>query len=319
MTSEPPGLVTRRNSWSASLVPTTFRSPKDIVTASKDSSAKGSLNASAAVKARSGRRRLPTRSIPREKSAGTTLAPALAKGSLLVPVPAAISSTVSPLLAPTVSRTNRRQRLSWPRDSTSLVRSYFAATSSNIAATSLGCLSRLARVMVSSSLMTQLLAPAAGHAPLCAAAVVGLTVVTSLPQSEPTRAKSPAAHVPTLVARMVTIDDPGDLLSLIPQALDPEQVSSWVRHGEGLVGWGRALGFRASGRGRFTQAQAWWRSVVEHAVVRDDVHLPGTGPVAFGSFSFSADSPAGAMLVVPQVLVGQRGSRWWMTCLLYTS
>ena len=137
--------------------------------------------------------------------------------------------------------------------------------------------------------------------------------MTSLPQSEPPRAKSPAAHVPTLVARTVTIDDPGDLLSLIPQALDPEQVSSWVRHGEGLVGWGRALGFRTSGRGRFTQAQAWWRSVVEHAVVRDDVHLPGTGPVAFGSFSFSADSPAGAMLVVPQVLVGQRGSRWWMT------
>ena len=146
-----------------------------------------------------------------------------------------------------------------------------------------------------------------------AAAVVGLTLVTSLPQSEPTRAESPAAHVPTLVARTVTIDDPGDLLSLIPQALDPEQVSSWVRHGEGLVGWGRALGFATSGPGRFTQAQAWWRSVVEHAVVRDDVHLPGTGPVAFGSFSFSSDSPAGAMLVVPQVLVGQRGSRWWMT------
>ena len=137
--------------------------------------------------------------------------------------------------------------------------------------------------------------------------------MTSLPRSEPTRPESPAAPVPTLVARTVTIDDPGALLSLLPRAIGPEQVSSWVRHGEGLVGWGRALGFRAGGPARFAEAQAWWRSVVDHAVVRDDVHLPGTGPLAFGSFSFSADSPAGAMLVVPEVLVGRRGSRWWMT------
>ncbi len=145
------------------------------------------------------------------------------------------------------------------------------------------------------------------------AAAVGLTVVTSLPHPEPTRPESPAAHVPTLVARTVAIDDPGALLSLLPKTNDPKQVSSWVRHGEGLVGWGRALELRASGAGRFAEAQAWWRSVVDHAVVRNDVHLPGTGPVAFGSFSFSADSPAGAMLVVPEVLVGNRGSRWWMT------
>jgi menaquinone-specific isochorismate synthase len=115
------------------------------------------------------------------------------------------------------------------------------------------------------------------------------------------------------VARTVAIDDPGALLSLLPETMGPEQVSSWVRHGEGLVGWGRALSFRASGPGRFAQAQAWWQQLVDHAVVRDDLHLPGTGPVAFGSFSFSADSPAGAMLVVPEVLVGQRGSQWWMT------
>jgi menaquinone-specific isochorismate synthase len=115
------------------------------------------------------------------------------------------------------------------------------------------------------------------------------------------------------VARTVTIEDPGALLSLLPQTIDPRQVASWVRHGEGLVGWGRALEHRTSGQDRFAEAQAWWRSVVDHAVVRDDIHLPGTGPVAFGSFSFSADSPAGAMLVVPEVLVGRRGSQWWMT------
>ena len=143
--------------------------------------------------------------------------------------------------------------------------------------------------------------------------------MTSLPHSEPTRAESPAAHVPALVARTVTIDEPGALLSLLPEAIDPRQVASWVRHGEGLVGWGRALELRTSGAGRFAQAQTWWRSVVDHAVVRDDIQLPGTGPVAFGSFSFSADSPAGAVLVVPEVLVGRRGSQWWMTTIAVDS
>jgi len=134
-----------------------------------------------------------------------------------------------------------------------------------------------------------------------------------MPQSEPTRPERPDTHAPALVARTVAIDDPGALLSLLPETRYTEQVASWVRHGEGLVGWGKALTFRTSGPGRFAEAESWWRSLIDHSVVRDDLHLPGTGPVAFGSFSFAADSPAGAMLVVPEVLVGRRGSQWWMT------
>ena len=42
---------------------------------------------------------------------------------------------------------------------------------------------------------------------------------------------------------------------------------------------------------RFADAEAWWRDVVASAVVRDEVGLPGTGPVAFGSVSYAADSP----------------------------
>ncbi|MEO8556725.1 MAG: isochorismate synthase [Actinomycetota bacterium] len=137
--------------------------------------------------------------------------------------------------------------------------------------------------------------------------------MTSLPHPESGRPDSPAEPVPAIVARTVAIDDPGVLLSLLPETLSPQQVSAWVRRGEGLVGWGRALEFRADGPGRFADAQAWWRSVVERAVIRDDLSLPGTGPVAFGSISYSPDSPAGAVLVVPQVLVGQRGSQWWLT------
>ena len=137
--------------------------------------------------------------------------------------------------------------------------------------------------------------------------------MTSLPQPEATPPHSPAVPVPTLVARTVAIDSPGALLSLLPVTSGPDHLSAWVRRGEGLVGWGSALKFRTGGRDRFAQAQSWWRSVVDHAVVRDDLVLPGTGPVAFGSFCFSADSPAGAVLSVPEVIVGQRGSQCWLT------
>ena len=116
-----------------------------------------------------------------------------------------------------------------------------------------------------------------------------------------------------LVARTVAFDSPGDLLSLLPAVDDPRQVSSWVRRGEGLVGWGRALELTAHGERRFEVAQDWWRRVVSTAVVRDEVGVPGTGPVAFGSVSYAAGSAAGATLVVPEVVVGCRDGRWWLT------
>ena len=122
-----------------------------------------------------------------------------------------------------------------------------------------------------------------------------------------------------LVARTVALDppvssdSPATLLSLLPALDDPRDVSSWVRRGEGIVGWGRALELTTTGPHRFAEAQEWWRRVVSTAVVRDEVGVPGTGPVAFGSVSYAAESPAGATLVVPEVVVGCRDGRWWLT------
>ena len=59
-----------------------LRSPKEIVTASKVSSANGSRVPSPAVNGRCGRACLPTCSMPREKSHGTTVAPRSANGWL---------------------------------------------------------------------------------------------------------------------------------------------------------------------------------------------------------------------------------------------
>lgn len=105
----------------------------------------------------------------------------------------------------------------------------------------------------------------------------------------------------------------GALLSLLPAVADPRGLCSWVRRGEGLVGWGRALDFHAAGPARFADAEAWWRDVVASAVVRDEIQLPGSGPVAFGSIAYAGSSPSGAALVVPEVVVGRWGNTAWVT------
>ncbi|MDP3967349.1 MAG: isochorismate synthase [Nocardioides sp.] len=104
------------------------------------------------------------------------------------------------------------------------------------------------------------------------------------------------------------VDDPGPLLELLPT----DDALAWVRRGDGLVGWGRAAVLHPRGPGRFTDAAAWWADVVGSAVVRDEVDRPGTGLVAFGSFAF-ADDPGDSVLVVPEVVVGRRGSLTWVT------
>ncbi len=114
-----------------------------------------------------------------------------------------------------------------------------------------------------------------------------------------------------LVVRTRELADPGPLLDLLPAAT----ALSWVRRGEGLVAWGTTARFDTGGSARFADADAWWRGLVVRAVVRDEVRLPGTGPVAFGSFAFDDRSPDGGSLVVPEVVVGHRGGRWWVTTL----
>ncbi len=116
-----------------------------------------------------------------------------------------------------------------------------------------------------------------------------------------------AATAPLLV-RSAPIDDPGPLLALLP----PHDALAWVHGGDGLVGWGRAAEFSTAGPQRFTDASQWWRELSAHAVVRDDVDVPGSGLVAFGSFTFTDDAE-GSTLVVPEVVVGRRDGAAWIT------
>jgi menaquinone-specific isochorismate synthase len=87
---------------------------------------------------------------------------------------------------------------------------------------------------------------------------------------------------------------------------------AWIRNGEGLVGWGEAARLVLSGPERFERAVRWWRALNLSAVVSDDVQVPGTGPVVFGSFAF-ADGPTPSVLVLPRVVLGRRNGRTWLT------
>jgi menaquinone-specific isochorismate synthase len=69
---------------------------------------------------------------------------------------------------------------------------------------------------------------------------------------------------------------------------------------------------RTTGPERFTDASRWWTEQAGIAVVRDEVGEPGSGLVCFGSFAFG-DDPGDSVLVVPEVVVGRRGTTTWVT------
>ena len=112
-----------------------------------------------------------------------------------------------------------------------------------------------------------------------------------------------------LVVRTVPVADPGDLIARLPE---PDALA-WVRRGDGLVGWGTAARITLpAGQDRFLSGEKWLREIFEAADVSDDVAEPGTGPVAFGSFTFDPASD-GSVLVVPKTVIGRREGAAWLT------
>ena len=110
-----------------------------------------------------------------------------------------------------------------------------------------------------------------------------------------------------LVATTRSIESSGDLIALLPSG---DNVC-WVRRGEGLVGWGVAARLQVRGVERFARTQRWWAGLCERLTVDDSVSIPGTGPIAFASYSF--DPNEASEVVVPSVLVGQRSGQTWVT------
>ncbi|UYY80807.1 isochorismate synthase [Arthrobacter sp. YA7-1] len=99
----------------------------------------------------------------------------------------------------------------------------------------------------------------------------------------------------------------------LPSFLVRDDVLCWSRRENGLVGFGELARFTASGPDRFLEADIWWRHLVIEADVTDPLELPGTGPVAFGSFAFSKTSAFESRLILPEIVVGIRDGRSWLT------
>ncbi len=117
---------------------------------------------------------------------------------------------------------------------------------------------------------------------------------------------SPA--VPARTVTTVRAEAAGGLLGLLPA----EGGLSWVRHGEGLVGWGEAARLEVSGPDALAEAAAWWDEYTAGLDVDDDLAVPGSGPVLFGSIAF--DPVVGtSVFVVPEVAVGRRDGVGWVT------
>lgn len=87
---------------------------------------------------------------------------------------------------------------------------------------------------------------------------------------------------------------------------------AWIRDGEGIIGWGEAARFKVSGPERFSRATRWWTELCNSISVKDDVELPGTGPVAFASFAFAAN-PGDSVLILPRVIIGTANGTSWIT------
>ncbi|WP_134008048.1 isochorismate synthase MenF [Kribbella sp. VKM Ac-2566] len=113
---------------------------------------------------------------------------------------------------------------------------------------------------------------------------------------------------PQLVVRSQSVDGvSAQLLDHLPA----EGGLAWVRRGDGHVGWGVAARLDVAGGNRFQEAMTWWQELTSAAVIRDEVGVPGSGLVCFGSFGFTDQDPG--ELVVPDMIVGRRGDTTWVT------
>ena len=104
----------------------------------------------------------------------------------------------------------------------------------------------------------------------------------------------------------------GELPELLAFA-DPQQPLYWNRGDRGAVGIGEAIRLEFSGAHRFTEASRMWRRIAAAATVENPVGLPGTGLLAFGTFTFDARSEHVSVLIVPRTIIGRSGDQMWRT------
>jgi menaquinone-specific isochorismate synthase len=87
--------------------------------------------------------------------------------------------------------------------------------------------------------------------------------------------------------------------------------TTWIRGGEGLVGFGVYKKYEVSGEDRFKEAYKWWQQRLAEFTIQNNVHGIGTGPILFTSFAF--DPKDASELIIPKVIIGKRNGKSWIT------
>jgi len=120
---------------------------------------------------------------------------------------------------------------------------------------------------------------------------------------------------PALVAESVRVDDPGDLLELLPAGAEPATFLADPAHGVEIAAVGVAAEVRAEGAARFADAARAARALL----ARVERHGPGPGPILVGGFAFEHAAPRdpawrafpALRLVLPARLWMRRGGSTW--------
>lgn len=111
------------------------------------------------------------------------------------------------------------------------------------------------------------------------------------------------------------------LADMLP-ALDPS--GAWLLRGEGLIGLGTAAHVRTRGAERFAELAEWHEQHLaplaqESQLPAELIGIPGAGPVALTSITYSSTSAADSHLILPELILGSFEGTAWITAVVRAS
>ena len=93
----------------------------------------------------------------------------------------------------------------------------------------------------------------------------------------------------------------------VPEKLDLEKRSVFLRQGQLILAQGEVLRIEAFGADRISELAAKWKELVASTAIDNQVGLPGSGMIGLTSITFSEHSSAPSVLYVPKTAIVIRG------------
>lgn len=113
------------------------------------------------------------------------------------------------------------------------------------------------------------------------------------------------------MAILITTENLGENPVLTSVVNELDLTTTWIRSGDGLMGFGEYKKIELTGEDRFEKAKAWWQTQLSEFKIQNNVHGSGTGPILFGSFSFDPNEKS--ILVIPKIILGKKAGKSWVT------